>query len=161
MPDLRFKIVDFNSNLAAKFKEINEEWISKMFFLEPKDEKVLNGPEAFILAGGGHILFVEHPNLGIVGTCALLRTGPDEFELTKMGVLETARGTGAGQFLLSEVIKRAKAIGAKRLYLLTNKICASAIHLYEKNGFNPDNKIMEEYGGEYARCVVAMSHRDF
>jgi N-acetylglutamate synthase-like GNAT family acetyltransferase len=161
MPDPKFKIVELDSSLAAKFKEINEEWISKMFVLEPKDEKVLGSPETTIIASGGCILFVAHPDLGIVGTCALLRTGRDEYELTKMGVLEKARGTGAGQFLLREVIKKAKSIGAKRLYLLTNKICESAIHLYEKNGFNHDKEIMDEYGSEYARCDVAMSHGDF
>ena len=49
----------------------------------------------------------EAPGLGIVGTCALQQTSPGKFELTKMGVRETARGTGAGAFLLEAVIKRA------------------------------------------------------
>jgi len=53
------------------------------------------------------------------------------------------------------------SIGAKRLYLLTNKICESAIHLYEKNGFYHDKEIMEEYSSEYARCDVAMSYGNF
>jgi len=79
--EIKFRLVEYAPALATKFKEINEEWISKIFFLEPKDEKVLNGPEASIISSGGYILFVEHPSLGIVGACALLRTGQDKYEL--------------------------------------------------------------------------------
>ena len=94
-----------------------------MFCLEAKDEKVLHAPEAIIVSCGGHILFVEHDRLGIVGTCALLKTGKGEYELTKMGVLEIARGTGAGRFLLNALMEKAKSMRAKRLYLLTNSKC--------------------------------------
>ena len=38
--------------------------------------------------------------LGVVGACALRKTDVGEFELTKMGVLEAARGCKAGEFLL-------------------------------------------------------------
>lgn len=43
------------------------------------------------------------------------------------------------------------------LYLLTNYICAPAIHLYEKAGFQHDAEVMEKYGKSYARCDVAMA----
>lgn len=49
-------------------------------------------------------------------------------------------------------------MGAKTLYLLTNKACAPAIHLYEKNGFHHDAEIMADYGARYARCNVAMRY---
>ena len=150
------KILEFTPALASKFKEINEEWIRAMFRLEAKDQKVLDSPEEVIIRPGGHILFIEVVGLGVVGTCALLKTGENEYELTKMGVLESARGSGAGRFLLEATIAKAQAIGAKRLYLLTNKKCASAIHLYETCGFRHDPQIMAEFGGEYARCDVAM-----
>ena len=153
-----FRILEFSPELAPDFKKINVEWITQMFRLEPKDEMVLNAPQNKIIDNGGHILFVEHPDFGVVGTCALLKTGVDEFELTKMGVLESARGTGAGKLLLSATIEKAKSIGAKRLYLLTNRKCESAIHLYETHGFKHDVSIMKEFGGEYARCDVAMSY---
>jgi GNAT superfamily N-acetyltransferase len=75
-----------------------------------------------------------------------------------MGVLEVARGSGAGKFLLNATIEKAKSIGAKRLYLLTNKKCESAIQLYETHGFERDENIMREFGREYSRCNVAMSY---
>jgi GNAT superfamily N-acetyltransferase len=102
------------------------------------------------------ILFVEVDGLGIVGTCALQKTGATGFELTKMGVRESARGMKAGEFLLSAVIDRAIRLGADPLYLLTNSRCAPAIHLYAKLGFRHDAGIMARYGARYERCDVAM-----
>ena len=36
---------------------------------------------------------------------------------------------------------------------------ASAIHLYEKLGFDHDAEIMRIYGSRYGRCNVAMAYR--
>ena len=149
---------EFSDDLAHHFHDINVEWIEAMFHLEPTDRDVLENPRARIIAGGGTILFVEAPGLGIVGTCALQKTGPTGFELTNMGVRSTARGLKAGEFLLAAVIARAQALAADPLYLLTNARCAAAIHLYEKLGFCHDARIMAEYGARYARCNVAMRH---
>jgi GNAT superfamily N-acetyltransferase len=151
---------EFTPELASHFRRINEEWIRAMFRLEPIDEAVISDPQGRILAGGGCILFVEAEGHGIVGTGALMRTGPGEYELTKMGVTESARGLGAGDFLLKALIARARALGATHLYLLTNQRCEAAIHLYEKNGFRPDTETRARCGDEYARCDVAMRYRE-
>lgn len=150
------RIVEWRDDLAQHFHNINAEWITAMFALEPTDREVLENPRARILDAGGTILFVEAEGLGVVGTCALQKTGPTSFELTKMGVLETARGLKVGEFLLAAVIERAQQLGADPLYLLTNHKCAAAIHLYEKLGFQHDAGIMAEYGARYQRCDVAM-----
>jgi ribosomal protein S18 acetylase RimI-like enzyme len=102
---------------------------------------------------------VEAPGLGVVGACALQKTGDRTFELTKMGVRTRARGLKAGEFLLSAMIDRAKVMRAETLYLLTNKQCEAAVHLYEKIGFQHDAEIMETYGSRYERCDVAMRFR--
>jgi GNAT superfamily N-acetyltransferase len=91
-----------------------------------------------------------------VGTCALLKSSEGEYELTKMGVLPSARGLKVGERLLEFVIDQAKALNCERLYLLTNKRCEAAIHLYEKLGFEHSSMIMENYGYHYERCDVAM-----
>jgi cytidylate kinase/N-acetylglutamate synthase-like GNAT family acetyltransferase len=153
------RILPFDDSLAQHFHDINAEWIKAMFALEATDREVLENPRERIIAPGGDILFVEAAGLGIVGTCALQRTGPGAFELTKMGVREAARGLKAGEFLLEATIARAKALGATRLYLLTNHKCAAAIHLYEKLGFVHDAGIMAEYGARYQRCDVAMLYK--
>lgn len=152
-------IRDYSDDLAPAFKAINAQWISAMYSLEQADLDVLDHPREAIIDRGGAILFVEAHGVGVVGACALQRTGDRAFELTKMGVLETARGAKAGEFLLRAVIARAQALGADPLYLLSNKKSAAAIHLYEKLGFAHDAGIMQAYGARYARCDVAMLYR--
>ena len=153
------EIHEFSDALAHHFHDINAEWINAMFKLEATDREVLENPRAKIVDAGGVILFVAARGLGIVGTCALQKTGEHSYELTKMGVRETARGLKAGEFLLAAVIERAMALKAAPLYLLSNHKCAAGIHLYEKLGFQHDPAIMAEYGARYARCDVAMRYR--
>lgn len=150
------KIREYSDDLASAFKTINVEWISAMYAVEQADLDVLDHPREAIIDRGGAILFVEAPGLGVVGACALQKTRADTFELTKMGVLEAARGAKAGEYLLQAIIDRAHALGAKTLYLLSNRKSAAAIHLYEKLGFVHDEGIMQAYGTRYARCNVAM-----
>ncbi|RJX68232.1 GNAT family N-acetyltransferase [Tsuneonella suprasediminis] len=150
------RIREFDDSLAHHFYDINAVWIEQMFTLEPVDIEVLENPRTKIVDPGGAVLFVEAPGLGIVGTCALQRSGTSGVELTKMGVRESVRGMKAGEFLLDAVIARARAMGADPLYLLTNSQCAPAIHLFEKLGFAHDAEIMVQYGSRYARCDVAM-----
>ncbi|MDR7067553.1 GNAT superfamily N-acetyltransferase [Pseudoxanthomonas japonensis] len=151
-------IREFSEELAHHFRDINAEWISAMFSLEDTDRDVLGDPRTKIIDAGGIILFVEAGDLGIVGACALQKTCARSYELTKMGVRESARGMKAGEFLLAAVIERALALQADPLYLLTNAKCAPAIHLYEKLGFHHDADIMARYGARYERCDVAMRY---
>jgi len=156
---LAVEILPFSDILAGDFHDINAQWISSMFVLEPTDREVLENPRARIIEPGGDILFARAGHLGVVGTCALQKTGEGQFELTKMGVLETARGLKVGEALLEATIARARDMGAETLYLLTNGRCAPAIHLYEKLGFRHDAEIMARFGARYARCDVAMRYR--
>lgn len=152
------EIVEYSDALAPLFYEINEEWVSGMFTMEATDQEVLSNPKTQIINRGGDILFVSAGDLGIVGTCALMPAEPGSFELTKMGVLESARGKKAGEFLLAAVIERAKAMQMETLFLLTNHQCEAAIHLYEKLGFEHSAEIMQRYGARYRRCDVAMEY---
>lgn len=152
------KILEWSEDRATAFHDINAEWIRAMFVLEDTDREVLENPRARIIEPGGDILFVEAEGLGVVGACALQKTGEGRFELTKMGVRETARGRKAGEFLLRAMIRRAHEKGGRTLYLLTNARCAPAIHLYEKAGFAHDAEIMRDHGARYERCDVAMRY---
>ena len=154
------RIVEFAAQHAAAFHDINAEWIQAMFELEAHDLHVLQNPRETIIDVGGEILFVEAPGLGLIGACALQPGEHGFIELTKMGVLQRARGLKAGEFLLHAVLERARARGfADKLYLVTNQKCQAAIHLYEKLGFEHDDEIMALFGKRYARCDVAMRFR--
>jgi DNA-binding MarR family transcriptional regulator/N-acetylglutamate synthase-like GNAT family acetyltransferase len=146
----------FTDALAGDFYRINAAWIDDMYRLEQTDIDVLRHPRERIIEPGGDILFVEDPTLGIIGACALQKTGARQFELTKMGVSAEARGRKAGAFLLDAIIARAYALGCDRLYLLSNAKSAAAVHLYKKAGFVHDAGIMNEFGRRYERCNVAM-----
>ena len=158
-PGPGFAIRPFDDALAPDFARINRQWIETMYALEPVDEAQLADPRGTIVDTGGDILFVDDPELGIVGTCGLLRTGEGELELIKMAVLPEARGRGAGEFLLRATIERALAMGAERLFLLSNTKSVAAIRMYERNGFVHDAEILARCGGEYSRCDVAMRYQ--
>lgn len=150
-------ILGWSPDRAKAFHDINAQWIEAMFALEATDRAVLENPQDLIIDKGGDILFVEADGLGIVGACALMPAKhPGAYELTKMGVLESARGLKAGEFLLAAVLDRARAMSIETLFLLTNKKCEAAVHLYEKLGFVHDERIMATYGARYERCDVAM-----
>lgn len=157
--NLPIKMLDFDESLAHHFETINQQWINEMFVLEEIDKQVLRNPKVHIIDQGGKIWFAEHSQLGVVGACALLNKGEGAFELTKMGVRSDIRGLKIGEKLLLHVIEQAMKMGISLLFLLTNSKCEAAIHLYEKNGFQHDNKIMQRYGTSYKRCDVAMIYK--
>jgi len=152
-------LIDYRDDHAADFRAINVEWIEAMFTLEPRDREVLDSPRERIIDCGGAILLAEHASLGVIGTGALQRSRDGVFELTKMAVRGTARGLKAGELLVRGLIDRAAAMGAREVFLLSNRACAAAVHLYKKAGFVHDAGIMREHGAEYARCDVAMRYR--
>ncbi len=152
------EIVEFTDALAPHFDRISREWVEEMFRLEAEDIAMIENPRTRVIDRGGTILFVRDPELGIIGTCALMPMADGGVELTKMGVLKSARGRRAGDFLMRQILKRARQMQVQDLFLLTNSKCAAAIRLYEKYGFRHDDDIMRRYGDRYERCDVTMSY---
>jgi len=152
------EIVEFTDALAPHFDRISREWVEEMFRLEAEDIAMIENPRARVIDRGGTILFVRDPELGIIGTCALMPMTDGGVELTKMGVLKSARGRRAGDFLMRQILKRARQMRVQDLFLLTNSKCGAAIRLYEKYGFRHDDDIMRRYGHRYERCDVTMSY---
>lgn len=155
-PGLRIR--EYDDTLAKDFHDITAEWVGGMFTIEENDRRIIEDPRGAIIDREGIICFVEADGIGIVGTCALIKIAEGCYELTKMGVRESARGRKAGEFLLAHVLARAVAMGIESLYLLTNARCEAAIHLYEKAGFVHDPEIKRIHGTRYARCDVAMRY---
>ena len=136
------------------FRRLNEEWITRYFAMEPKDEATLADPRHYILDRGGRI-FLAVRSGEAVGCCALLAMGPGEYEVAKMAVTASCQRSGIGRMLLERTIAEARASGAARLYLETNHKLAPAIRLYESLGFRhlPPERIPPS---EYARADVYM-----
>ncbi len=131
----KIELIEFESRYREQFRTLNEAWIQKYFALEAADKQTLGHPEE-IIAGGGMIFFAK---LGekVIGTCALIKTNANTYELAKMAVSEDFRGLGAGQKLLEGSIEWSRKQGASSITLETNKKLESAVVLYKKFGFKP------------------------
>jgi putative acetyltransferase len=147
-------IREFRPGDESAFRSLNEEWITRYFVLEPKDEASLANPRETILDCGGRIFLAVQGDQPI-GCCALLAMTPGEFEVAKMAVTESSQRNGVGRRLLEKTIAEARSAGAQRLYLETNRKLSAAIHLYESLGFRhlPPERIVPS---EYTRANVYM-----
>ena len=134
MSEPEIAIREFRPGDESAFRSLNEEWITRYFVLEPKDEASLADPWKTILGCGGKI-FLAVCDGQAIGCCALLAMAPGEFEVAKMAVTESSRRNGVGRRLLEKSIAEARSAGARRLYLETNRKLTAAIRLYESVGF--------------------------
>lgn len=128
------QIVDYSARHRERFRDLNLAWITEYFRVEEADRRALDDPEGYILGHGGHIFMAEADGQ-VVGGCALLHNEDDSFELAKMAVDPAVRGHGVGRALGEAAIERARALGARRVELLSNTTLAPAITLYRSLGF--------------------------
>lgn len=129
-----FTILDYEPAHQPAFRALNHEWISHYFAIEAIDNLMLDDPEGYILAPGGHI-FMARLGEELVGTCALIKEHEGVYELAKMAVSPRAQGLGIGWALGQAAISKAHTLGAKRVELLSNSRLTPALALYEKLGF--------------------------
>lgn len=151
---LQITVVEFDTNNQAHydaFKDINYAWINKYFKVEQGDLDSLENPKKYFLDTGGAILLACRGN-EFLGATALKPIGNNSLELCKMGVSEAARGLGVGYEIGVAAIKKAKEIGAERVYLETNSGLSPALSLYKKLGFN----YVQNFTSPYQRADVAM-----
>ncbi|MBB6611522.1 GNAT family N-acetyltransferase [Pontibacter sp. Tf4] len=127
-------IVDFEPQHAAKFRELNEEWITRYFVMEEADHKSLSDPKGYILDKGGFILMAKYGN-EVVGTCALINDGDGVYELAKMAVTPKAQGLKIGKMLGEAALQKAREAGGVKVYLVSNRRLGPALNLYRRLGF--------------------------
>jgi len=145
---------EFEVGDEAAFRRLNEEWITRFFKMEAKDEESFADPWGKILKKGGRIFFAVREGEAL-GCCALVVMGPREFEVAKMAVTQSAQGLGIGRLLMEAVVEAGKALGARRLYLETHHSLTPAIRLYERAGFQrlPEERVTPS---PYERADVFM-----
>ena len=131
-PDI--ELVTWRPELAPDFARLNRAWLELYFTVEPLDEEYLSDPEGHIIAPGGEIFFALDGD-EVIGTCAMIPHGADEFELAKLAVTPAAQGRGIGQRLVEAAIAFARRRGAKRVTLVSNSGLGPALRLYERLGF--------------------------
>ena len=148
------EIVEFRPEHAAAFKALNEAWIGRHFTLEAKDRQVLGDPKGEIIAKGGRI-FMALADGEAVGCVALLKMADGGYEVAKMTVAETLRGSGLGRLLMQRCIDAGAEDGVPRLYLETNSGLGPALGLYRAMGFEH----LAPAETQYVRADVFMERR--
>jgi len=145
------QIVDYTPSMQPAFRSLNEEWITKYFRMEESDYKALDHPREYILDKGGHIFMALYKGEP-VGACAIIPMDDGGFELAKMAVSPRAQGLGIGFLIGRACIDKARALGARRVYLESNTTLKPAINLYHKLGFRK----VAGPPSPYERCNIQM-----
>lgn len=145
------RILDYREEDQPFFERFNRSWIEEMFEMEPVDEWVLTNPGKAIIEPGGAILMAEYIGV-IAGTVGLRKIDDAVYEFTKMAVDENYRRKGIAEAISYASFRKAKALGAKRIILYSNRKSAAAIRLYEKIGF----RHLDVEPGVYKRANVKM-----
>lgn len=148
------EVVEFEPAHAEAFRALNEAWITKYFKLEPADHLVLDDPVGQVIAKGGRI-FVALDGGTAVGCVALKAMADGGFEVAKMTVAESRRGSGLGRLLLQRCVDAGAEAKTHRLYLETNAKLGPALGLYRAMGFRE----LPPSETPYDRCDVFMERR--
>jgi ribosomal protein S18 acetylase RimI-like enzyme len=126
-------IITVEPRYAADFKQLNLEWLERLFRVEPIDVEVLSRPEDIVRAGGA--IWLARQGNAVIGCCALIAKGDGAYEVSKMAVTSNAQGQGVGRRLLDVAVQGFSRTGGSLLFLETNSALKTAIALYESSGF--------------------------
>jgi len=146
--------IDLNNERHCKdFVRLNEQWITEHFSIEEADRNLAANPFQVVRDGGHIISLVEDGR--VVGVCALIKDGPQCYQLARMAVEPGERGKGYGDILIRAALERARESGASRVFLHSNTVLRPAIALYRKHGFTT---FSEGQSPVYARSNIVL-HR--
>ena len=98
------------------------------------DDQLLTLPGSYADHGGA---FWVAGNLA--GTCGVFPVAPGVYELRKMYLSPSARGTGLGKRMLATAIAWVREQGGTQVVLDTTEAMSRAIAFYEANGFVRDD----------------------
>ena len=101
------------------------------------DDELRELPASYCERGGA--FWVACRDDEIVGTCGVFPVAPGTFELRKMYLRTSARGSGLGNRLLDVAVDWIRAHGGTRVVLDTAEQMTRAIAFYEANGFVRDD----------------------
>lgn len=128
------KIVPYDPKYKQTFIEMNQQWISEMFTLEPEDIAVLESVDQS-LAQGGQIFFAVDDQDEILAACMIAPLPNGEWEIEKFCARGMYTGTGAGSACLKACLDYAKERQVEKVVIVSNRKCIHALHLYRKFGF--------------------------
>lgn len=128
------RIVPYDEKYKDDFIEMNKMWISQMFAIEAEDIRELENIEP-VIANGGNIFFALDEKDHVMACCMIAQRADGDWEIMKFAAKGMYTGTGAGNACLKACIAHAKEKGIGRIFIVSNRKCVQALHLYRKNGF--------------------------
>ena len=146
------RVVTYRDAWREAFERLNREWIETWFELEEADRETFRDPHGTVVVPGGQIFFVVEAEEAL-GTCAVLRHGPDTYEIAKMAVAPAARGRGYADLLMDAALAFCRRAGARRIVIVSNTRLGAAIRLYQKHGFV---RVPLEADERYARADIRL-----
>ena len=149
---MSFIIRPFERKYARYFRQLNEAWLEKYFFVEEKDKEILENSESYIIEKGGHIFFAEVDGQ-IAGCFSFIRIDEGIYELGKMAVDEQFQGKKIGQRMMEHGISFAQEQGWKKIILYSHSKLGPALYIYRKYGFR---EIQLEENTPYLRSDIKM-----
>jgi len=150
------EIVHFEEEHADRFYQLNRAWLEKYFYVEDIDHQILSNPQKYIIEPGGFILMARDKDK-VIGTVALIASGNQQLELSKMAVDDDYQGMGIGEKLVNAAIQQYQATDFKALFLESNRQLIPALNLYDKVGFvetQPPHK-----NSQYSRADIYMIYQ--
>lgn len=142
-------IIPYSLDYQPDFKRLNIEWIERYFRVEEHDLEQLDNPETYVLPNNGQIFLAQLANQ-TVGCIAMINTGLTaegelSYELAKMAVSPQAQGRGIGRSLCLAAIEYARQVGAKVVWLESNRILTPALTMYANVGFREVPRVPTPY----------------
>lgn len=129
------EIARYRAEHAVRFEALNRAWLEEFGLMEDSDAAQIADPQRHFLDKGGEI-FVALERGEVVGTCAAVPHGADEYEIAKLAVDPACRGQGIARLLVEHAMRYIRSTGVSRIILVSNSQLQPALRLYESLGFS-------------------------
>ena len=149
------RVVPYDYKYKNDFIEMNKAWISKMFAMEPEDERELGNIEPYV-EKGSQIFFALDEEEKVMACCMIAPREDGDWEIMKFAARGMYTGTGAGSACLKACIDYAKELHLPKIIIVSNRMCAHAVHLYRKFGFEEIPVDKERFPFERANIAFEM-----
>ena len=128
------KIVSYSPVYHQAFVQLNTEWLTRFYYIEPFDQYAMDHVDELI-AQGAMAYFALDDNGEVLATCMAMPLEGTTWEICKLAAKNQYTGTGAGSAVLQAALRYAESHGAQKEVLITCSGLKPAIHLYKKLGF--------------------------
>lgn len=151
---MNMKVIMFEEKYRQDFIDFNTDWIVSNFgVLEEHDRETFERIDEEMKAGA--MIFFAVENDVALATCMTAPIDGKKWEICKLGSNKNVPHKGAGSAVFEAAMQWALNRGAERLFIFSNSKLKSALHIYEKHGFQEIK--LENY--EYIRGDIAFEYK--